>query len=174
MNFSSKARHSLLAMIPILAFVSDALAHKGMHHGQQELSPAAEVTARHIEQEINTDFQSSVQPIFDSKCVACHGKPNDLPWYSSLPIAKGIIQRDLEEAKEHLDMSAGFPFGGHGSDYEDLEAIRDSVSSGDMPPFRYRLLHWNSALSREEKDAVFSWVTRAQATLKGTTKGNPG
>ncbi|RYZ77997.1 MAG: hypothetical protein EOP06_29870, partial [Proteobacteria bacterium] len=92
------------------------------------------------------------------------------PWYSSLPFAKNLIQRDLAQAKEHLDMSTGFPFGGHGSDLEDLEAIRESVDAGDMPPLRYKLLHWSAKVSPEERSAIVSWVMRAETQLKSNRR----
>lgn len=166
MSFSSNRSTGILAVLLLSILASHAWAHKGMHHPAPKLEPSTGVPAGATEQEINTDFQRSVKPIFDSKCMACHGRAPSLPWYSSLPVAKGLIQHDVEEAKEHLDMSAGFPFGGHGSDLEDLEAIRDSVASGEMPPFRYRLLHWDSVLSSAEKDAVLTWVARAEARLR--------
>jgi hypothetical protein len=70
-----------------------------------------------------------------------------LPWYSRLPIAKGLILSDMEEAKIQLDMSRCFPLTGHGTPRSDLKTIRETIADGSMPPLRYRLMHWNAGLS---------------------------
>jgi hypothetical protein len=87
-------------------------------------------------------------------------------------VAKGLIESDLREAKEHLDFSLGFPFQGHGAPKEDLEAIADAVHDNSMPPFRYRLMHWSSALSQAEKDAVLAWVEKSLKVLSDDEGSN--
>jgi hypothetical protein len=44
------------------------------------------------------------------------------------------------EAKEHLEISKGFPFGCHGEATVVLKAIRDDLEDGSMPPALSQIL----------------------------------
>ena len=72
----------------------------------------------------------------------------------------------MKEAKVHLDFSNDFPFEGHGSPKEDLEAIAKSIKKGTMPPFRYTVMHWGSELSTDEKEAILKWADGSLQLLK--------
>lgn len=82
--------------------------------------------------EINESYIASVKPIFKNSCFDCHSSSTYYPWYSKVPGAKHLIESDISEAKEHLDMGADFPFKGHGSPKEDLEAIDTSTPAGEL------------------------------------------
>src|SRR3989338_3279900 len=55
-------------------------------------------------------FDNKLKNVFQKKCFDCHGSANAMPWYYSLPVVKGLMDHDIREAKEHLDMSHGYPF----------------------------------------------------------------
>lgn len=146
----------------LLAPVSHA--HKGekheSHHELKKEAPSIQM------EPIVSAYKTSVNPIFQRSCFNCHSQSVQYPWYYRIPGAKQLIDKDISEAREHLDMSRGFPFGGHGSLTEDLEAIRDAIQNDSMPPFRYRLMHWGASLSSEEKAVVLNWVGRSLEALK--------
>ena len=75
-----------------------------------------------------------MKPIFQKKCLACHGTGNTLPWYASIPGPKQLIQNDIKEAKKHMDMSQDFPFLGHGTPKDDLKALKKTIKKETMPP----------------------------------------
>jgi hypothetical protein len=108
---------------------------------------------------INQSYLRNVRPIFQKKCLDCHGNAIKLPWYSSIPGIKQLIQHDIKEAKKHMDMSNDFPFAGHGTLEDNFKALRNTVNKGNMPPLRYKLMHWGSSLSKEEKKIIDQWVT---------------
>lgn len=143
----------------LLAMAGSASAHQNHGHKKQA-GPPAEALAR-----INADYLQSVKAIFQKSCFDCHSASTRYPWYAGLPIAKGMIESDVREAKEHLDLTADFPFGGHGTPREDLEAIGKEVAEGEMPPFRYRLLHWKNGLSPTDRQAIQEWVQRSLALI---------
>jgi len=93
-----------------------------------------------------------------------------MPWYYVLPGVKQLINSDIEEAKEHMDMSADFPFSGHGSSKDDLEAITRSMKENNMPPLKYRIMHWSSTLSAEEQNIVKDWINKSIKLIKGEKK----
>lgn len=154
-----------------------AFAHKNHpHYKDQKIvaSPtAAKEEAIHFAP-INESYQKDVKPIFMRSCFNCHSQSPELPWYHVLPIAKGLIESDMTEAKEHLDFSHGFPFQGHGAPKEDLEAIADAVRDDSMPPLRYRLMHWGSSLSQEDRAVVLAWVEKSLKAISddGGAGGN--
>ena len=103
--------------------------------------------------------------ILKRSCYDCHSNHTDYPWYAKLPGAKQLIDSDIAEAKEHLDMSKDFPFSGHASPLEDLEAIDKEVRDGEMPPFRYRFMHPSSKLTGQESKVVSEWVKNSLEVL---------
>ena len=111
-----------------------------------------------ILKDINAKYLEKVRPILKGKCLVCHGINQSLPWYAIIPGAKQLINDDMEEAKEHIDMSNDFPFEGHGRPQDDLEQLGKMIDKGEMPPFRYKLLHWSSSLTENEKRAVQDWI----------------
>lgn len=114
--------------------------------------PTEEVLAK-----VNQAYLADVKPIFERKCLDCHGE-RPLPWYAALPVAKQIIEDDVREAKEHMDMSEDFPFKGHGNPKDDLEQLVKTLEQDTMPPWQYKLLNWNSSLSHSEKKVIHKWI----------------
>jgi len=139
--------------ISILAFT-----HDGKNRVKETVSNVAL-------QKINDQYIKRIKPIFQKKCFDCHGSGNQLPWYSNIPGAKQLIQSDIEESKKHMDMSHDFPFLGHGTPEEDLIALKKMTNEESMPPFRYKLLHWNSSLTENEKKSLHEWIDKGLNTL---------
>jgi hypothetical protein len=148
----------LTALLLVLIAMNSAFAHNGHHASPTKVSPQA------LER-INLDYVRQVKPIFQKSCFNCHSSSIQYPWYYNLPGAKQLIDHDIKESKEHLDMTNDFPFGGHGSLQEDLEAIETVLKDGSMPPFRYRIMHRSSALNSEELKRVQEWIEKSKQGL---------
>ena len=135
--------------------------------GQQHTPPpeARDGAGRAILQ-IQRSYQAKIQPIFEKKCLQCHGGNPMLPWYYSLPGVRQLMDRDLQESKEHLDFSKGYPFISHASPTEDMDAIRESVEKGTMPPFLYRLAHPWHRLTQKEVRTVVDWTNESVPLIK--------
>lgn len=116
--------------------------------------------------QINLSYQKQVKPIFEKKCFDCHGTITDFPWYYNIPGIKQLMDHDIAEAKEHMDMTNDFPFGGHGSPVSDLNSLRDTIVNGTMPILMYRLTHPDSKLNQAEQKIVFEWIDDAIKTLE--------
>ena len=116
--------------------------------------------------QINLSYQKNVKPIFEKKCFDCHGTIIDFPWYYKVPGIKQLMDLDIKEAKEHLNMTNDFPFGGHGTPASDLESIKKSIENGTMPIFMYRLTHPDSKLTKPEQEVVFQWIDEAIKNLE--------
>jgi len=116
-------------------------------------------------EEINRLYQENVVPIFKIKCFDCHSHQTTYPWYYKIPGVKQFLDSDIREGLEHFDFTQGFPFGGHHPALEQPEAIEESIAEGDMPPWRYRLMHKGSALTEREKQDILNWVRTSRQLL---------
>jgi cytochrome c peroxidase len=85
---------------------------------------------------------------------------------------KGLIGKDIAEAKKHLEMSSDFPFRGHGTPELDLAAIENAVSEEEMPPFRYRVMHPGSGINEKEREAIFLWIEDTRRELEEAARPN--
>lgn len=81
-----------------------------------------------------------------------------MPWYHSLPGLKSIMNYHRKESAEHLNLSKGFPFISHASLSEDLEAKKKMAIDNSMPPLYYRMLHWDSGLTQNERNEILNWA----------------
>jgi len=167
------SRIEIFRIVVLLFFSVNSFAHEKHHHG----SHANEIKAnnssakeKQILEQINTTYQKEIKPIFQSKCMNCHSTQTEYPFYYNWPLAKKLIDEDIAESKKHLDMTNGFPFVGHGTPEEDLEAIKKEVSNGEMPPFRYRIMHWGSALANTDKKIISDWVDESLKVLRSRDK----
>ncbi len=106
---------------------------------------------------IQTQFQT-VKPLFEKGCFDCHSANTHYPWYHSLPLIKSLIDSDIRGARKHVDFTDGFPFKGHARPADDLLDIRGELVDGDMPPWNYRLMHWNAKPSPAELDTMVTWI----------------
>lgn len=162
----------LLALITIALLANTSVfAHEGHHHGthtQEAKEKDSEPTVQKTYAEIQVEYLKSVKPIFDAKCAACHSTDVAAPWYAKVPLVGWIIESDRSEAKEHLEISKGFPFAGHGTPKEDLDAIEKVVSENDMPTFLYKLFHPSSKLTGEEKEALAKWAKSSRLKIADT------
>lgn len=161
------------ASIGIFSLLSEA--HKNHPHGhdhqieqpehQDTKNPGTEVPTplNSNFQTINEAYVLTVKPIFQKSCFDCHSQSPRLPWYGSVPLVQSLLEKDMNEAKEHLDFSFDFPFRGHGTPSEDLQAIAEVITDGSMPPFRYRAMHWSSQLSSEDRKIILNWT---QASIR--------
>lgn len=169
----NKGKQKIIFMVALVSLCLgiEVSAHNGEHHGHGEKKP--EVVSDSEEQilgKINEEYISQVKPIFQTSCMNCHSANTNYPWYHVIPGAKQLIDYDVRESKVHLDMSNDFPFGGHGTPTEDLEAIRKAIDEKTMPPLRYRALHWSSALKPEEIKTVHAWIEKSLQALKPNEK----
>lgn len=145
-----------------------AFAHEGHRHKQGEVvdktaPPGSEREMRL--QQINQIYRASIKPIFQAKCFDCHSEDTRFPWYYSIPGVKQFMDSDIHEAKEHMEMTHDFPFRGHGTTEEDLEAIAVSMAKGDMPPWYYRIFHSDSKVTDEEAKKILAWAKESRGAL---------
>lgn len=165
---------ALTTLIGVLSIcVSIAFGHGGEKHDSTKTTEAAASDTLSSSQNTTMDSVyatnqsefTTLTAVFKKGCFDCHTTRTEFPWYYKVPIVKGMIDDDIAEAKKHMDMSKGFPFGGHGRPADDLVAVREVVVDGGMPPLSYRMMHWSAKPSESERDSIVAWVERGLASL---------
>ncbi len=83
--------------------------------------------------------------LFDRACADCHSHRTKWPWYSNVAPVSWLVQHDVEEGREHFNVSLW----GIQEKNEGNEAV-ESIEKGEMPMKTYVLLHPEANLSAEE------------------------
>jgi hypothetical protein len=148
-----------------LIFYSQVIyAHNGEKHSKLKGKKNTDkkiVTDTEVINSINAEYIKKVKPVFQKSCFNCHSSNTIYPWYYKLPLVKQLINGDIREAKEHLDLSSDFPFGGHGKPKDDLLEIQRTISEESMPPWYYKIFHQESSLSDSENNLVAGWLKKS-------------
>ncbi len=147
--------------------------HHGTKSNEPETSRSNHDTMEHSDdiKHIGQMYHHHVKGIFQRSCGDCHSSNTKYPWYYKVPGVQQMIDKDIAEAKKHLDFTMDFPFRGHGSPEEDLSAIRKSIVDEKMPPFMYRLMHRHARLDENDKSLVLNWIDESLKLLK-SNKGD--
>ena len=108
-----------------------------------------------------------------TKCADCHSSETRWPIYSRLAPGSWLMERDIVEARKHMDLSRWGPLSMEQQQLL-LAKISHEAKSGDMPPLQYVALHWGAKLSQPEVHTLSMLAKNAggtEATLAGT--GDP-
>ena len=156
---------SLVSFALVFTGIS-AYAHNGVHHAHsnaEQVKSAPE--SKSVFEAINQEYLQNVKSILQRSCFDCHSQNTKFPWYHSVPLIGGWMEGDVREAQTHLDFTFGFPFKGHGTPEEDLKAIRDVIADESMPPWRYRILHGETKMTKEERERIIAWTRASEEAL---------
>jgi hypothetical protein len=78
-------------------------------------------------------------PLIDTSCQNCHSERTASPWYSYLPGASWLLERDVAEARKHMNFSRWDQYWIE-EKKDQLARIAAEVRSHEMPPARYTIL----------------------------------
>lgn len=160
-NLRASARSILLVSIAITCVLLVALA---VADEQPESTAVNTPAVDSVYAGIRSGF-ATLEPIWIKACYDCHSDRTRYPWYYKLPLVRGLIDSDIQQAREELDMSGGFPFKSTRRPVDDLRKLRDEIAEGGMPPWNYKLMHWSAGLSDAEKQSVYAWVDSSLQAL---------
>lgn len=174
---SSFALYLIGSLVFASIYSGKLFAHGGAHdHDPNVKALPAEDKNRDISeaalQSMHDDYKQNIEPIFRKKCFDCHSLRTEFPWYYKVPGIRQWIDHEIREAREHLDMSAGFPFRSKYSIDHDLEEMDEVLAKATMPPKAYVFVHPEAKLSESEKSALREWIRKSRKALqsKGDTR----
>jgi mono/diheme cytochrome c family protein len=99
------------------------------------------------------------EELFGKNCQNCHSEKTFWPWYSYVPPASWLVERDVSVARQHLNFSRW-------SEYPEerkrelLAQIAAEVRSKQMPPARYQALHPEARISDAEIRRIYDWAKK--------------
>ena len=118
---------------------------------------------------------SKVSDIVMDKCMACHSRNYDLPFYAKIPGIKEIIEKDFNDGLRAMDLNL-----------ELVEAAKDKpigeatlakmewvIVNETMPPAKFTAVHWGSRVSSEDRVAILDWVKASRAAHYATGLAAP-
>jgi hypothetical protein len=109
-----------------------------------------------------------VMQIVERSCQGCHSEKTEWPWYSYVAPMSWLIEKDVREARSHMNLS-------HWDEYntekqqEILAELSAVVRNKQMPLPRYISLHPEAALSDSEIDQIYRWARAERKRLKSTS-----
>ena len=95
-------------------------------------------------------------------CFDCHSNETHWPWYSNLPVASWLLERDVEAARGQLNFSRWAQY----NPFERaslLDKACELAGAGKMPLPRYLMLHHDARLSPADINQLCTW-TENEAT----------
>lgn len=166
-EFRPRLKTLLRGFFLLLAVRTEAFGHTGHHHSAEKKieTPPTEAHTLLV-QTLTAEYNLKVAPIVQGKCLHCHGGNTQMPWYHYLPGVSHLMNHHRKESAEHLDLSKDYPFISHASEKEDLEAMAKIAKDGSMPPWYYRLAHWNSGLTQKEREEIINWTNLGLNQMK--------
>ena len=106
-----------------------------------------------------------IAAIVTRSCANCHSNNTKWPWYSYVPPASWLVEKDVAEAREHFTLTEWASY----SNKEKSEILADIarvVSNREMPLRQYLLLHPEAKLSDEEAQALVRWAGQERRALR--------
>lgn len=95
------------------------------------------------------------QELFNRACAACHSNETKYPWYSNVAPVSWLLARDVDEGREHFNVSMW----GIQKKNEGKDAAKE-VREGDMPPWFFLPTHPEARLSSTEKQELISGLEK--------------
>ena len=115
---------------------------------------------------------SMVSDVVMEKCMACHSRNYDLPFYAKIPGIRQIIEQDYRDGLRAMDLNAELVEADANKPVGEttLAKMEWVINNNTMPPAKFTVVHWSSRLSEEEKKLIRDWVrtTRAEFYATGT------
>lgn len=98
-----------------------------------------------------------VQAILKRSCYDCHSHETVWPWYSYVAPVSWLVAADVQEAREHVNLSAWQSYDAHKQGDLKREAWEE-VEEGEMPLSYYLTMHPEAELAEQDKDLIRAWA----------------
>lgn len=93
--------------------------------------------------------------LFNNACANCHSHQTAYPWYSKIAPISWLIQSDVDEGREHFNVSVwGVQKKNKGDD------AAKELRGGDMPPWFYLPTHPEARLTDTEKKELMNGLEK--------------
>ncbi len=104
------------------------------------------------------DAPPQVTAVLRASCYDCHSNETRWPWYSQVAPVSWLVAHDVEEARDHLNLSLWGTYQ-EGKRRKAAEEMWEEVRQGDMPLRMYRLAHPDARMSDADRATLEEWVS---------------
>ena len=127
---------------------------------------AAELPAGHPPM---TKF-SKVSQIVQEKCMACHTRNYELPFYARIPGIKQIIEKDYKDGLRAMDLGQEMVETAKSKPVSEVTLAKMEwvTQNNTMPPAKFTAVHWSTRMSDADRAAVLDWVKGSRAAHYAT------
>jgi hypothetical protein len=110
-------------------------------------------------------FEAPIANVMQRSCVSCHSEQTAWPWYSYIPPASWMVEKDVRDGRDHFNMSRWDDYSGE-KRIEILSEISVMVRNKQMPLPRYTLLHAEAKLNDADVSLIDKWSHAERKRLK--------
>jgi hypothetical protein len=111
------------------------------------------------------EIPDGLREVVRHKCGNCHSEAVDWPFYSHVAPISWLLERDVTEAREHMNLSRWHAYSNE--ERSDLLArLAAEVRNAEMPPARYTAVHRDSKLLPQEREALYEWARAERRRLR--------
>jgi len=100
-----------------------------------------------------------VADIFQRSCYDCHSEHTDYAWYDNITPLSWYVDKKIIRAKRSLNFSKWGAFEPWQRRLFLQGAIMYDIDTGRMPPKSYLALHPEAEISKQEKEAIATWLS---------------
>ncbi|WP_394750644.1 heme-binding domain-containing protein [Spongiimicrobium salis] len=109
-----------------------------------------------------TNPPAEVQRILENSCYDCHSDHTTYPWYGHIAPVSYWLDDHIKHGKGNLNFSDWENYSRKEKDHK-LEELEEEVEKGKMPIENYTLMHADTKLSQQQKEAIAAWVRQTRA-----------
>jgi cytochrome c peroxidase len=128
-----------------------------------------------VEHPAMTKFSKVAETVRD-KCMSCHTRDFDLPFYASIPGIKQIIEKDYTDGLRALDLNEEFGETAVNKPVSEatLAKMEWVTLNETMPPAKFTAVHWGARITAKDRGEILDWVriTRATYYANGLSAGS--
>lgn len=114
-------------------------------------------------------FQEVSDIVLD-KCMACHSRNYDLPFYAKIPGIRQIIEQDYRDGLRAMDLNQELVEAAKNRPVGEVAVAKMEwvVLNDTMPPAKFTVVHWGSRLTDKDKETILHWAKTTRAAHYAT------
>jgi hypothetical protein len=103
------------------------------------------------------DAPAEVVAILERACYDCHSNETTWPWYSYVAPMSFLVAEDVEEGREHMNLSEWDKLPADKRAHA-IEEIWEEVEEDEMPLWFYTPLHPEAKLTDTDRETLHVWA----------------
>jgi uncharacterized membrane protein len=147
---------SLKALLGVGLIVLAGIQLFGPARTNPQTAPAQALAAR-------VPVPDHVQSVLRRSCMDCHSNETRWPWYSYIAPMSWAVVGDVNQGRDHLNLSDWKSTPEEGADL--MDSVCRQIKRRKMPLSSYLYVHWDAKLTDEEIKQVCAWTDEAAEKL---------